>query len=114
MGIQPVLHQARKPAKKSPFGKVLTLVVLLAIVYAAVSSGFVERAYKRLSSRKPDHHDVERAANILKDTPECARYRAAILKFKGQPTSSERVAIAIDQALDEGIAAGCRKSDLSE
>ena len=85
---------------------------MLAVAYYGAKSGFVETWWNRALGSHGETY-AERMAGLLSKTPQCAPYRAAILAYKGQSTSSDDVAGGIARAYEDGIAAGCKKSDLA-
>lgn len=99
--------------RQSPLPTIIAALVVLAALYFAVKSGLVDKLSASLTGSGPRGY-AERMAGLLLDTPDCAKYRAAILAYRGQSTSSQAVAGSIARAYEDGLAAGCRRSDVSE
>ncbi len=64
----------------------------------------------RLLPTSSSGEDARAIADRLRDTPECAKYRAAILAQRGQ--QGERARYLIEQAYREGKAENCLKLDI--
>ena len=91
------------------------MVVLAAAVvgggYYVVSSGAIGKVIALMSSAPHGRSYAARVVDGLQDTPECATYRADILAYRSEP-HSEAVTIAVDKIFHDGVAAGCKRSDL--
>jgi hypothetical protein len=112
MGMgESVLQKAKKPSK-SYFGRVVGIAAVAAVAYGAYTAGLLDRA-KAFLPVDSDPSDATLAANLLRsDMPECATYRYDILRYKGKP-KTEATQAAIKRLVEQGFAAGCKKSDLT-
>jgi hypothetical protein len=104
-----MLREAKKPAKYS-FTGILTLVAIAGIAYAGWKSGLMESAWRQLP-RSHGGNEVQHVADMLSNTPECARYRAAILQYQGKPASDE-LSARLTSLYHEGVDAGCKRLDV--
>ena len=87
---------------------IIVSLLILAALYGVYRSGLIHRWTEQLLGPQKNEYAISTADRLL-STPECARYRAAILAHISEPESSLRVSDQIAQAFRDGEAAGCKK-----